>query len=71
MIDWFSTIENKHQCAFIKLDIVEFCRSITEEILDKAISFAKQHVEITDDHLRIKKDCRKSLLFNNNNKKRY
>ena len=71
MTDWFSTIENKHQCVFIKLDIVEFYRSITEEILDKAISFAKRHVEITDDHLRIKKHRRKSLLFNNNNKKRY
>ena len=34
--------------------------------MDKTISFAKQHVEITDDHLRIIKHCRKSLLFNNN-----
>ena len=34
--------------------------------MDKTISFAKQHVEITDDHLRIIKYCRKSLLFNNN-----
>ena len=66
MIDWFKTIENKHQCVFIQLDIIEFYPSITEEILDKAISFAKQHVEITDDHLRIIKHCRKSLLFNNN-----
>ena len=66
VINWFNTIENKHQCVFIQLDIVEFYPSITEEILDKAISFAKQHVEITDDHLRIIKHCRKSLLFNNN-----
>ena len=34
--------------------------------MDKTISFAKQHVEITDDHLRIIKYSRKSLLFNNN-----
>ena len=66
VIDWFNTIENKHQCVFIQLDIVEFYPSITEEILDRTISFAKQHVEITDDHLRIIKHCRKSLLFDNN-----
>ena len=59
MIDWFHTIENKHQCVFIQLGIVEFYPTITEEILDKAISFAKQHVGITDDHLRIIKHCRK------------
>ena len=34
--------------------------------MDKTISFAKQRVEITDDHLRIIKHCRKSVLFNNN-----
>ena len=40
--------------------------SILTEILHKTISFAKQHVEITDDHLRMIKHCPKSLLFNNN-----
>ena len=64
VIDWFNTIENKHQCVFIQLDIVEFYPSITEEILDKTIS--KQHVEITDDHLIIIKHCRKLLLLTNN-----
>ena len=34
--------------------------------MDKTISFAKQQVEITDDHLRIIKHCHKSLLPNNN-----
>ena len=66
VIDWFNTIENKYQCVFIQLDIVEFYPSITEEILDKTIFFAKQHVEITDDHFRIIKHYRKSLLFNSN-----
>ena len=32
VIDWFNTIENKHQCVFIQLDIVEFYPPITEEI---------------------------------------
>ena len=32
--------------------------------LDKAILFAKEHITIPDDAIRIIKHCRKSLLFN-------
>ena len=35
-------------------------------ILDKALSFAKQHVEISDKDLRIIKHCRKSVLYHKN-----
>ena len=43
--------------------VKEFYPSITETILDNAISLAKEHIHINDDHLRIIKHCRKSLLF--------
>ena len=65
VINWFNAIENKSQCFFIQLDIVEFYPSISENILDNAINFAKQYTDISDENLRIIKHCRKSLLYNN------
>ena len=49
VINWFNNIENKKDCFFIQCDIKEFYPSITEEILEKAISFAKSLMDI-DDH---------------------
>ena len=45
--------QKKSQCAFIQLDIMEFYPSIMETILDNALSFAKQHVEISDKDLHV------------------
>ena len=53
VINWFSSIKNQSQCTFIQLDIVEFYPSVTETILDNALSFAKQHVGVSDKDLRI------------------
>ena len=64
VIKWFYSIENKSQCKFIQLDIAEFYPSISEEILDNAILFAQQYINITEKDLRIIKHCRKSLLYN-------
>ena len=66
VIKWFYSIENKSQCKFIQLDIAEFYPSISEEILDNAILFAQQYINIPEKDLRIIKHCRKSLLYNNN-----
>ena len=52
-INWFRSIKKKSQCAFIQLDIMEFYPSIMETILDNALSFAKQHVEISDKDLHV------------------
>ena len=46
------------------MDIKDFYPSITENILKKAISFAKQKVPIKQEDIRIINHCRKSLLFN-------
>ena len=48
------------------MDIAEFYPSISEEILDNAILFAQQHINIPEKDLRIIKNRRKSLLYNNN-----
>ena len=63
-INWFKAIENTSQSFFIRLDIVEFYPSISENILDTAINFAKQYTDIFDENLRIFKHFRKSLLYN-------
>ena len=64
-IDWFINIDNKHQCTFIQLKIKDFYPSITEEILEKSLEFAKQYVDITEKNIQSIKHCRKSLLFLN------
>ena len=65
VINWFNAIDNKSLCFFIQLDIVEFYPTISENILDATIKFAKQYTDISDENLRIAKHCRKSLLYNN------
>ena len=66
VIEWFKNIEDKKNCTFIKYDIREFYPSITETIFDKALLFAKQHHDISNDNTRLIKRCRKSLKFSNN-----
>ena len=63
VIEWFKKIEQKPNCTFIQLDIKEFYPSITKNIFDEAIKFAKKHVKIPREELRTIKHCRKSLLF--------
>ena len=53
VIKWFYSIENKSQCKVIQLDIAEFYPSISEEILDNAILFAQQYIDIPEKALRI------------------
>ena len=60
------TLKIKKNCSFIQFDIKDFYPSITEEILEEAISFAKSLIDIDDHKVRTIKHCRKSLLFHNN-----
>ena len=60
----FILLKKKLQCRFIQLDIAEFYPSISEEILDNAILFAQQYVDVPEKDLCIIKHCRKSLLYN-------
>ena len=42
VITWFKNIQNMEKCTFIQFDIEEFYPSITETLLVKALSFAKE-----------------------------
>ena len=54
VINWFSSIQDKHQHTFAVFDIENFYPSITEKLLTDAITFGKQHTSITDRDIDIK-----------------
>ena len=60
-------MQDKQQCQFIQLDIKYFYPTIPENTLNKTIEFAKEHININDDEIRIINHCRKSLLFDTDN----
>ena len=64
VIHWFKNIKDKDKHSFISFDLCEFYPSITEDLLDKAISWARQYVNISDQQESIIKHAGKSLLFN-------
>ena len=51
MIEWFEAIKNKDKHTFIQFDIVEYYPSITEDLLKKALNFAKAEVNISDEEI--------------------
>ena len=64
VIEWFRSIELKESCTFTSFDVVEFYPSISEDLLRRAILFAKDHINISDEEVGIIQHSRKSLLFN-------
>ena len=66
VIEWFESIKEKKSCRFVQLDIKEFDPSITEQTLDKAVSFTSEHVNIPEDRIRTIKHCKESLLYHAN-----
>ena len=67
VIDWFKNINEKRDCRFIQLDIADFYPSISQELLSKAIRFARKFTAIENSSLDIIQHARKSLLFDQNN----
>ena len=63
VIKWFKNIPNKAKYTFIIFHIAEFYPSITEDLLQKAISFAKQFNTVSEQDNKIIMHARKSLLF--------
>ena len=62
VIEWFKAIKNKVKCRFIKFDIAEFYPSISIELLDRSISFAKSLINIEGNIINTINHARKSLL---------
>ena len=63
VIDWFKKLEDKSNSKVIQLDIKEFYRSITEQTLNKAISFASNYTANSAEDIRNIKHRRKMLLL--------
>ena len=49
VIDWFNSISQKKNCSFVSFDVVDFYPSITETILEQALTFASQFTEVTNE----------------------
>ena len=63
VIEWFKNINNKSSHSFINFDVVDFYPSITDELLNKAITFASEYDEITAKERHIIIQAKNSLLF--------
>ena len=62
-IDWFNALENKPQLKFLKCDIDSFYPSITEELLNKALTWADTMVDISEEEKELFTHTKKSLLW--------
>ena len=65
-VDWFNNLENKTRLQFMQIDIVDYYPSITHELFNKAIDFAKAHVNIDNLTIEIILNARKSILSHEN-----
>ena len=64
VIDWFVRIDEKPLYKFVQFHIKEFYPSIKESLLEKALKFAGEYIDIPTDDKAIIKHALKSLLFN-------
>ena len=65
-LDWFNSIPNKKQHSFIAFGIVNFYPSISEKLLNDALSFAARYTDISAEERKIILHSKQSLLFNDN-----
>ena len=63
-IEWFKNIPNKPSHSFISFDVVDFYPSITDNLLTKALTFASEFDNISEQEKRIIIKAKNSLLFN-------
>ena len=63
VVKWFKSIENKGETSFTIFDNESFYPSISPELFNKSIDFAKSIQNISDNDLNIIMNARKTLLF--------
>ena len=64
-INWFSQLRNKNKLTFLTFDIIDFYQSISDELLNKSMEWAKKHTSIDDqDYVKIM-HSRRTLLHDN------
>ena len=66
VIEWFKAIENKQQCTFIVFNIESFYPSISLDLFNKTLKFAKEIIPIADSDLKIAMHSQKTLLLHEN-----
>ena len=60
---WYTNLRQKHNLSFIQWDFDSFYPSITKELLEKAINWAKQYVDFSEEEIEIMMQARKSVLI--------
>jgi hypothetical protein len=63
VLKWFQGIQNKCDYSFLSFDVNEFYPSISVDLLNSAISWARTITNITPEEESVIKHARKSLLF--------
>ena len=66
VLTWFQNIENKDISLFIKFDIVDFCPSISKNLIMNSINSAKSITTTDDKIIETTLHARKSLLLHRN-----
>ena len=66
VVTWFQNIENKDISLFLKFDIVDFCPSISKNLIMDSINSANSITTTDDKIIETILHARKSLLFNKN-----
>ena len=66
VIEWFNSIPNKNQHRLVAFDIESFYPSISEDLFNEALNFAKTKVDITKQEMLILMQSHNTLSFNKN-----
>ena len=62
VINWFSQLRQKNKLTFLAFDIIDFYPSISDELLNKSIEWARKHTSIDDQEYETIMHSRRTLL---------
>ena len=63
VLNWFKKLGNKQKMSFIVFDVVNFYPTIKCDLLRKALIWARQYIDISDEEIEIIMQTKKSFLF--------
>ena len=63
VIEWFKDLKDQEKLVFIQFDVCEFYPSITKKLLEDALDFAEQYVDITEFERRTILDTKKKACY--------
>ena len=64
-IKWFEGTKSKTRLQFIQIDIVDYYPSVSRELFDRAVQFARNFVDIDERTVKIILNARKTILHHN------